>query len=256
MPENINTADQQKAGAGESGTADTTKNNDTANKAGTDNSGAGEGRGNAAGAGNDTGQDKAKAPAGKEADKQGDEGFVDDGKEPEIRPVLTAKDHIIRRQQKKILELKGKQAGEEDKDNEGEEGDDTEVASEDEALIQKVVAKQFAPVIERTQHAEDEREISVFLTANPDFKPYEAKVRRYIQHPSRRGLPIKSVFYEVAGDDLLKLGAKRKEKADQEAKNTQTGGGTSRGTENGKGVWELSDDEFAREQERVRRGSA
>jgi hypothetical protein len=41
-------------------------------------------------------------------------------------------------------------------------------------------------------------------------------------------LPVKTIFYEVAGDKLLKIGADRKTKADEEAKGTQTGGGSNR----------------------------
>jgi len=68
-------------------------------------------------------------------------------------------------------------------------------------------------------------------------------------------LPVKTIFYEVAGDKLLKIGADRKTKADEEAKGTQTGGGSNRAGSGGeKPIWEMSKDEFEAEKERVRRG--
>jgi len=123
--------------------------------------------------------------------------------------------------------------------------EDDEIAPDDEALIKRVVAPMLQPVLEKTLRAEDEQEIKEFLTLNPDFKPFEAKARRFMQHPSRRQLPIKSIFYEVAGDQLLKIGADRKAKADEKAKQTQTGGGSNRAGEGeGRSDWELSKEEF------------
>jgi len=201
--------------------------------------------------------DKAKAPADtSKKDDKGDDEFKDDGKEPEVKPRMSSKDFIIKRQQRKIAKLKGK-AGEESNEGGEDEGGDDEVAPEDEALINKVVAKTFAPIIDKTQSAEDNTEISEFLSVNPDFKPYEAKARRYIAHPSRRHLPVETVFYEVAGKDLMKIGAKRQKKADEEAKDSQTGGGSARGGEGAKTAWDMPKDEFEAKQEEIRRkGSA
>lgn len=192
------------------------------------------------------GADKAKAPT--DTSKEDDEEFKDDGTEPPTTPRMSSKDFIIRRQQRKIAKLKEKS------DEEGGEGEaDDEIAPEDEALITKVIAKKFAPIIDKTQSAEDEREISEFLAKNPEFTPFEAKARRYIAHPSRRNLPVESVFYEVAGKELLKIGAKRQREADEKALDTQTGGGSARGGEGGKSVWDLTKDEFEAEQEEIRR---
>jgi hypothetical protein len=73
-------------------------------------------------------------------------------------------------------------------------------------------------------------------------------------HPSRRNLPIKSIFYEVAGDNLLKIGAKRQSEADLKAKNSQSGGGSNRAGEGKVSDWDLPKDDFAAKQERIRRG--
>jgi hypothetical protein len=165
---------------------------------------------------------------------------------------MSTKDFIIQRQQKKIADLK---AGD-NKGGEGGDPGDDDVNPEDEAMINKVVAKNFAPIIDKTIAADDEKEIGSFLAENPDFKPYETKVRRFMQHPSRRQLPIESIFYEVAGPALIKLGADRQKLADEKAKNTQTGGGSNRGGEGGKTIADLTEAEFAARQEKVRRGEA
>jgi len=217
----------------------------------------------------DTGQDQSggekNSATGADNDQSkegGDSQDADKGKqdvkppeedaEPTTRQRMSPKDFIIQRQQKKIEKLKDKSQHSENADNEEKEDED-EIAPEDEALISKVVAKRFAPLLEKTMADEDSKEISDFLSENPEFKPYEAKARKYISHPSRRHLPISSIFYEVAGKDLMKLGAERGRKADEEARQTQTGGGSGRGGNEGKKIWNMSPQEFAAEQEKVRR---
>lgn len=200
--------------------------------------------------GDDKGKGKAKAPKTQDDDE-------DDGSEPEQRKRLSAKDFIIQRQQKKLAKKAKapKDNSDVDDDNEGSQDDD-EIAPEDEELITKVVAKKFAPIIDKSLAADDEQEIQDFLKTNPDFKPFEAKVRRFMQHPSRRALPIKSIFYEVAGDKLLKIGAERAKQADKKAKDSQTGGGSNRGGEADQNVWDLTPEQFAQKQEKIRRGQA
>jgi hypothetical protein len=184
--------------------------------------------------------EKAKAPE-------------EDNAEPAVSSRMTAKDFIIQRQQKKIERLKSKTVSEADPEEEKPEAADDEVAPEDEALITKVVAKKFAPFLNKSMADDDEKEVSAFIAENPDLKPYEAKVKRYMSHPSRRHLPVETIFYEVAGKDLLKLGADRARKADEEAKQTQTGGGTSTAEAKPKNALQMTKEEFEAEQERVRR---
>ncbi len=236
------------AGEGQPEGADKKENTDTADT-GKEDAGKGkEGKGGESADLKDLnkgqeGQKKdAKAPQ-KETSKSND----DDNKEPEVRKRLSNQDYIIQRKLKKS-EKKGEGGGE---DNETD--NDDEVAPEDEALINKVVAKKFAPIFEKTLEAEDNKEIQDFVNENPDFKKYESKVRRFMQHPSRRQLPIKSIFYEVAGDELLRIGAERSKAADDKAKNSQTGGGSNRtGDEGGKTNLELTPDEFEAKKERIR----
>ena len=229
----------------------TDKNTD-ATKTGKEDAGAGEGGKGDDGKDTSKGNDNAKAP-NKDTQKDDDE---DDGAEPPVKPRLSKQDFIIGRQKAKIAKTakadddKGGDNGKGDDDGK----DDDEVAPEDEALITKVVSKQFAPIIDKSLKADDDQEVSAFLSENPDFKPFEAKARRYMQHPSRRNLPIKSIFYEVAGDKLLKIGAERQKAADVKAKDSQTGGGSNRAGEGAKNDFDLSKEEFEAKQERIRRG--
>lgn len=152
----------------------------------------------------------------------------EDNKEPEIRTRKTAKDFILERQQKKIAKLEAKK-NEEDSDDESDEDDD--IDEEDEKVIKKVASKMLAPIFEKQIAEEDEMEVQQFVANNPDFKPYEAKVKVFMKHPSRRDLPIESIFYEVAGPDLLKIGAARAKAADDEARENSAGGGSGSGEE-------------------------
>ncbi len=219
---------------------------------------AGEGEGEGAEGEKDTskGQKNAKAPNNKDSKKETSKEDDDDNAEPEVRPRMSTKDFIIGRQHKKLSKAKaGEGEGEgEHKDNEEANEDDDEIAPEDEELITKVVAKRFAPILDKALSAEDENEIQEFVKTNPDFKPFEAKVRRFMRHPSRRQLPVKSIFYEVAGDKLLSIGAKRQTEADKKAKDTQTGGGSNRAGGGTKSVKEMSNEEFEAKKEKVRRG--
>jgi hypothetical protein len=257
MPEIEN---NQAAGAGEGqGAGENSQagadNNQANNAAGNEDAGDGDQGGEGKNKNGQEGQDdkNAKAPEGTQ---KKDDIEDDDGAEPATRSNLTRQDFIIGRQKAKLAKkAKANEAGEGGDNNDEGDEDDDEIAPEDEKLINKVFQKNIAPIVEKTQQIEDDKEINAFLTANPDFKPFEAKARRYIQHPSRRHLPVKTIFYEVAGDKLLKIGADRKTKADEEAKGTQTGGGSNRAGSGGeKPIWEMSKDEFEAEKERVRRG--
>lgn len=172
--------------------------------------------------------------------KESEDTDGDDGKEPVVRARKTAKDFIIERQQRKIEKLKKEDtSGKSDEGKEGEgDSDEDDVDPEDEKVIAKVVSKHLAPIFEKQIEVEDEAEVAQFVTANPDFKPYEARVKRNMRHPSRREVPIEELFYAAAGKDLMKIGAKRAKEAEDEANRSGTGGGSARSTEGeGKVDW-------------------
>jgi len=156
-------------------------------------------------------------------------------------------DFIIQRKNDKIAKLEKENNGANEDEDEGDDIDD-----DDAKIIDKRVAKAMTPFIQKQMLEEDEGEISSFVKDNPDFAPYADKVRKFAQHPTRREMPIKSIFYEVAGDDLLKIGAAREKKATDKAKESSAGGGDGTGGESEKGVWDLTPAEFAAQQEKLR----
>lgn len=156
----------------------------------------------------------------------------EDNKEPVVRARKSSKDFILERQQKKIKKLEAKK--DDAKEDVDDSDEDEDVDEEDEKVVRKVASKILAPIFEEQIAKADEAEVQAFLANNKDFAPYEAKVRTYMKHESRRNLPIESIFYEVAGPDLLKLGAARAKAADDEARENGAGGGDGGGDDDEK----------------------
>ncbi len=247
MPEIDKTAGA--GGNGEAGNSDDQGQNGAGENKGDQNS-------NGAGNGDENKDDKGD---GSSDDAGDDKGGDDDGddEEPEVRVRKTPKDFIIERQARKIEKLKKGTQGD-DKDDKGDENnddsDDDDVDPEDEKLIKKVASKLIAPIYQKQAEAEDEQEVKDFVAKNQDFAKYEKKVLARMKHPSRAQMPIKSIFYEVAGDDLLKIGADRAKKAEDEASRGNAGGGSARGDDDGGKVdySAMPAEEFEKEREKIR----
>lgn len=207
----------------------------------------------------DKADDADKGNDGKKPEEK-EEKIEDDGAEPVVRRPKTAKDYIIERKQRQLDKAKKAEEKSEDKADDGDKNDaddaDDEIAPEDEQLVEKIVDKKLEPLLEERRKAEDDSAIKDYLAENPELKPFEAKVRRFMKHESRAHLPVGTIFLEAAGSDFfMKMGAKRAQKAADEAKKGGTGGGGSnRNIAEPKRVSEMSDAEFKAEQERVRRG--
>jgi hypothetical protein len=165
--------------------------------------------------------------------------------EPKVRKRNV--DFILERKNRKIEKLKNKEDEETHEDDE-----DDDIDPDDAKIIQKQVAKALSPFLAKQMEDEDQQEIQSFVKDNPDFAPYIDKVKTFAKHPSRKDLPIQSIFYEVAGPDLLKIGAKRAQKANDEAKESSAGGGSSQGGTSEKSIWDLTPEEFAERQEALR----
>lgn len=72
-------------------------------------------------------------------------------------------------------------------------------------------------------------ELGQILSSNPEYKPYEQRIRRWVNHPNRRqfiesGLPLQSVVLEAVSPYLSQIAIDKAKQADQEAasKTTQT----------------------------------
>lgn len=159
-------------------------------------------------------------------------------------------DFIIERKNKQIEKLKNKENVADVVEDEEEDEDDLDIT--DKAIIDKRVAKALTPYIQKQMQEEDANEISDFVAKNPDFAPYVDRVKKFSNHPTRKDVPIESLFYEVAGKDLLMLGAKRAKEVEDEAKESGAGGGGSQGGDGAKSVWDLTPEEFVAQQNALR----
>jgi hypothetical protein len=188
----------------------------------------------------------------KKADDKGDGGeAADDGEAPKVRDK---KDFIIQRLKEKNDRLAaGKNK---DKKDDGANEDEDEISEDDERMVNKVITKNFGDVLTRSEEQQDKGELNEFIGANPEFKNYEAKIWRFWQDPSRRHLPVSTIAYEVAGKDLLKIGAARGKAADDKAKENSNAGGSGGSAQGKKPVAEMSVQEFLEYKEEVKRRRA
>lgn len=141
--------------------------------------------------------------------------FKDDEAEPDARPGATAK-----------------------KDGEGEgEDDEADLLDPKKAagFIGKKVNEALAPVQAQVFSQTVEAEIRAELELHPEYKKYEARIRRFVNHPNRaelirQGLPVSTVALEAIAPYLQKIGAQKAKKADAEAAVTANGGTSQRPT--------------------------
>ncbi len=204
------------------------------------------------------GANEGESEKGKTEDdkKSEDEEFKDDGQEPAVRKKSKSNiDYILNRKNKKIEKLKEESNKKKESEEEGDDNED-DVDPEDREVVSKIIKDEIAPVLnpllEERAKAEDDLEVNNFLNEFPQFKPFEARARRFMQHPSRKNLPIATIFMEAAGpENVLKIGAKMKNQADEKAKEGQMGGGNSKPSGEKK-VSEMSNEEFAEHVKKVK----
>lgn len=118
----------------------------------------------------------------------------------------------------------------------GKEKTDEEVAEEDEEAISKVVdkrlegvTKQLNSVTDRMYRQSVETDLSKIMDQHPEYKPYEARIRRFVTHDNRfklikQGLPVNTVVIEAIAPYLQKIGAAKGKAADEKANKTKVSG--------------------------------
>lgn len=179
------------------------------------------------------GSDKGDGKKGssQQKDKQGE----DDEEDVPTRKPKTPADFVALRRGKALAKARGDaQKGKgQGGDEGGDEGDDDDAKDTDpRSIVQREIAKALKPLADRAEQEEVDTEIANFVHDNPDFKEFAPKVEKWSQNEAWKGVPIKQIFYAVAGDKLLKIGADRSRDADKNAKKGRTGG--SNGGEEGK----------------------
>lgn len=113
---------------------------------------------------------------------------------------------------------------------------ENEVPDEDEAAIGKVVdkrldgvTKQLNAVTDRMYRQSVETDLSKIMGQHPEYKPYEARIRRFVTHDNRfklikQGLPVNTVVIEAIAPYLQKIGAAKVKAADEKANKTKVNG--------------------------------
>lgn len=235
-------------GTDDGGNADGAENADESQNDGDqgDGDGAEENNEGDDGAGDGDGGEK-----GQDKDKSKNEAPEDDDSEPDVRKTPT---DFYKQRKARRAAAKGDQ-GASKKNNDDDSGDDDsdeDVDPEDAALIDSRVDKRIKPLIDQITTQADRDEANAFFSEHPEFKPYEAKITRWWQHESRRHLPIKTVAMEAVGfDNLVKMGAQRKQGAVDKAKKLNSGGGAPASNTGKKSVNEMTNEEFEAEKQRV-----
>ena len=196
-------------------------------------------------------QKKVDEEGGKEdQDKEKDEGK----EEPPTRK--SKKDYIINRLQKRKEKLQKKE-----EDSEEYSEDEDEMIPSDRKAFKKVIDEEVGAKVEELEKMKieeeeekelvrDMKEVDEFVSKNEQFKPYRDKILKWWQHPTRKNLPLKAVAYEIAGDDLIMLGAERERKANENAFGSSTGSDSATVTFSKK-VSEMTDKEFEEYQTKV-----
>ncbi len=141
-----------------------------------------------------------------------------------------------------------------------EKKDDDEIVPDDEAIISKVLDKKLSPFTQQLQNQKTEAELAAILAQNPEYKPYEARIRRWVTHPNRaglikQGLPVKTVVIEALSPYLQKIGADKAKKADDKARMDNVDGATSTpATGKLPDFNKMSTEEFTKMSEQVKAG--
>lgn len=208
--------------------------------------------------------DTEDAPSGESDEGEGDatEGEEspdgDEDEEPPVRKPRTNADWVaLRRQRKLEKQAKGKQQGEaDDVDDEDNDDDLSDVSEEDLKIIEKVLDRRLKPIEQEREVLSIKTEIDEFVAQNPDFKPYANRALKWSQHPTWKNVPTKQLMFAAAGDNLLKMGAKRSQSAAEKARRQSTGKGTTGNLGGAKPVAEMTDEEFEQQLIRVKTGQA
>lgn len=182
-----------------------------------------------------------------EGDKE-DKGDSEDKNTPPTRKK-SKKDHILDRFAKREEKRKS------------ETENDDEINPNDRKLVEDVVEEKFGDTVEELKtltlereeekdKLQDEAELNEFCSEHKEFAPYKEKIAKFWKDDSRKHLPLKAVAYEVAGDDLIMLGARKQKDADKKASFTTTGSDSKEETVE-KTVLEMTDAEFEKYQNHV-----
>jgi|GEM_PF-4250844 len=143
----------------------------------------------------------------------------------------------------------GKKSEGKDKDDDG----DGDLTDEDSQSIRKIVREEQGVLSDQIHNQTVASELRAEFEAHPEYKPYEKRIRAFVNHPNRKGmiqqgLPVSAVVAEAIAPKLQEIGAKMERVAKKKADKTRGGGSSSRPS-SGKGLdWEnMSTADFEKE---------
>ena len=111
--------------------------------------------------------------------------------------------------------------------------DDEELDPDDKKKIGKVVGEAMDPVLKQQRTLQQTTEINGFIQTNPSFAKYSEGIKAQMDaHPT---LTVRDAATIVAGDDLMKMGARAEREAKKQADSTKGGGSSARPAGGGKG---------------------
>lgn len=130
---------------------------------------------------------------------------------------------------------------------------DVDMDEDERKVISKVVASETSDVRKSMSGLQTEMKVTEFLSQNEEYKQYASKIKEVAKHPAAKGLTMDGVVALALGPkELMKIGADRFARAQEEASNSRTGG-TSRGTAPTSGMknaFDLSAQDFAKIREK------
>lgn len=97
--------------------------------------------------------------------------------------------------------------------------------------IEKTVESRLSALKGDLEGQRINQEVKSIIEAHPEYKPFEAKIQKWVNHPNRinfikNGFPVSSVVLEAIAPHLEKIGAEKARLADAKAK-ASGGDGTS-----------------------------
>jgi len=144
----------------------------------------------------------------------------------------TNKDYILERKEKKIQKLQAELESRKEVKEVGEEA--IEIDDLDSDVISRVVEEKYGNYFKQLDNNRLNNEVNSYLDSDEGTKlksieGFETKFKKYVNHPSRSGVPLESIALEVAGyKNLLKIGANLSQQADEEAAETTLPGSSHR----------------------------
>lgn len=160
-----------------------------------------------------------------EGDNDSFNDVIDPNKPPEIPFRRSMAQHIIARQSATIKKLQSKK-DEEGEDYTPEESDEDEedLPKETRSVISKEISKTIAPLLGKLASDADEKELQTLLSTEPEAKGYVNHIKAYMAHDAYKGVSPSVIYHHLAWANSQALGAKKKQAADLEAKQSKGGG--------------------------------